>query len=68
MRCIAGNEAEAWLTERLRAAEDDVVLASVLLEEAKRDGINEKSLRRAKHRLGVGSTKAESGWSWTLEP
>src|SRR5262245_33999157 len=60
----AKREAREFLHERLKAGP---VRADELVEEAKQEGIAEKTLRRAKKELGVRSRKEhEGGWFWEL--
>jgi putative DNA primase/helicase len=65
----AKREAREFLLERLEAGamkQDDV------LEEAKQEGIAEKTLRRAKKELGIKSRKERGrptgAWFWELPP
>jgi putative DNA primase/helicase len=65
----AKREAREFLLERLEAGpanSDDIV------EEAKQEGIAEKTLRRAKKELGIKSRKqqgsVDGAWTWELPP
>lgn len=61
----ASNEASAWLQHQLATGPQK---ANDLLQAAKRDGISTKSLRTARKKLGVQSTKGAfaGGWVWHL--
>jgi putative DNA primase/helicase len=61
----AKREAREFLRERLEAG---AVSSDELVEEAKQEGIAEKTLRRAKKELGVKSRKGsfDSAWTWEL--
>jgi len=62
----AKQEAREFLLDRLEAGPRK---AEDLLDEAKQEGIVEKTLRRAKKELGVKSRKTSSGeWLWELPP
>lgn len=63
-RC-ASSEASDWLRHQLAAGPQN---ANDLLQAAKRDGISTKSLRTARKKLGVQSTKGAfaGGWVWHL--
>lgn len=55
--------AEAFLLSRLAHGP---VPAAVVLAEAKARGISERTLDRAKARLGIRSRRVRGGWVWTL--
>ena len=57
------KEAEAWLRQIL---DDGAVVASQILKRAKTDGINERTLRRAKKELRIRSEQFRDGWAWAL--
>ena len=61
----ASSEASDWLRHQLAAGPQK---ANDLLQAAKRDGISIKSLRTARKKLGVQSTKGAfaGGWVWHL--
>jgi hypothetical protein len=65
----ARREAKEFLLERL---EGGPVKADDIIEEAKQEGIAEKTLRRAKKELGIKSRKTPAGfdgtWTWELPP
>jgi putative DNA primase/helicase len=65
----AKREAREFLLERLEAGP---VNYDDLIEEAKQEGIAEKTLRRAKKELGIKSRKArgavDGAWTWELPP
>jgi hypothetical protein len=65
----AKREARELLLERLRAGP---VKQNDILEEAKQDGIAERTLRRAKKELGIKSWKErgriDGDWFWELPP
>jgi putative DNA primase/helicase len=65
----AKREAREFLLERLEAGP---VNCDDLIEEAKQEGIAEKTLRRAKKDLGIKSRKArgalDGAWTWELSP
>jgi hypothetical protein len=65
----AKREAREFLLERLGAGP---VKQADVLDEAKQDGIAEKTLRRAKKELGIKSRKergkVDGDWSWELPP
>ena len=59
----AAEEAAAFLREVLA---DGPVPARTVLAEADAAGIAEKTLKRAKKRLGVASDRGDGAWSWRL--
>src|SRR5262249_5595946 len=65
----AKREAREFLLERLEAGP---VNYGDLIEEAKQEGIAEKTLRRAKKELGIKSRKTrgaiDGAWTWELPP
>ena len=63
----AKREAREFLLERLRAGP---VKFDGLLDEAKQEGIAEKTLRRVKKELGIRSRKGgfDGAWTWELTP
>src|SRR5262249_3489666 len=65
----AKREAREFLLERLEAGP---VNYDDLIEEAKQEGIAEKTLRRAKKELGIKSRKTrgaiDGAWTWELPP
>ena len=64
----AKREAKEFLCDRLEAGP---VGMEDVLEEAKQEGIAEKTLRRAKKELGIKSRKAparDGKWTWELPP
>jgi putative DNA primase/helicase len=58
-RVEAATFLEDFLHDGPRGAQD-------VLRAARAAGIAERTLKRAKHGLGVHSTKGQSGWSWSL--
>jgi hypothetical protein len=65
----AKREAREFLLDRLEAGP---VKGDDLIEEAKQEGIAEKTLRRAKKELGIKSQKTrgaiDGAWTWELPP
>ncbi|MFZ1539463.1 MAG: AAA family ATPase [Chromatiaceae bacterium] len=61
----ANNEASDWLKHQLAAGPQK---ANDMLQASKRDGISAKSLRTARNKLGVISSKEtfDGGWNWHL--
>jgi hypothetical protein len=57
------EEAKQWLQTTLA---DGPVPAKKALSRAKGDGINERTLRRAKKEIGVVSIQTPTGWSWAM--
>ncbi len=57
------DEAETWLRQALT---DGKVPSTKLAAEATREGISERTLNRAKKRLGVVSERDGGAWYWSL--
>ena len=57
------HEATEWLQARL---DNGAVNAAVVLREAGKDGIAERTLKRAKADLGISSRREGSNWVWEL--
>lgn len=57
------SEAKLWLEAKLS---DGAKPAKWILNQAKADGISEKTLRRAQKELGVISDKLADAWAWHL--
>lgn len=66
-RMSALNEATEWLENALAGGP---VPQKQLFESGGKEGFSEKTLRRAKSKLGVKSAKSEfeGGWAWSLLP
>ncbi|HVL83595.1 MAG TPA: AAA family ATPase [Pseudonocardia sp.] len=59
------DEAKRWLTDYLDGHEGSAPAGEVL-RDAKKDGIAERTLQRARKRTGVTSTKTPTAWIWAL--
>ena len=56
------SEAEALILEMM--PETGVIAAKDVIEEAKRRGISESSVKRARITLGIRAVKTPEGWLW----
>jgi putative DNA primase/helicase len=65
----ARREAKEFLLQRLEAGP---VKADDVIDEAKQEGIAERTLKRAKKELGIKSRKTparfDGAWTWELPP
>lgn len=63
------DEAKEWLKAHLNdSSRGGVGVAGDVLKAARKDGIAERTLQRARQKLGVTTKKTVAGWTWSLDP